>query len=208
MADVKEAIESGDAETLRRLLDESPARANELIRWGKDCHITTHPLHYVSDMFFEGRLAAGRELPLVDALIAAGANVDFKKPGGETPLIGAASLGAEDVGLRLLESGAHAEILGIFQETALHWAAIIGVDRLVERLIEHGAPVDLKDGKYKSTPLGWALHGWRNPPAGARSGRHYEVVACLVRAGASVDPEWLADEKIRSDSRMLASLRH
>ena len=47
--DVKTAIETGDAAALRRTLAEVPVRANELVRWGKDCRIATHPLHYVSD---------------------------------------------------------------------------------------------------------------------------------------------------------------
>src|SRR5579864_4147951 len=102
--DVRTAIQTGDSAALRSLLAENPSRANELIRWGPDCRITTHPLHYISDMLFESTLPKGKELPLVEALIAAGAEVDFRKPGGETPLIGAASLGAEDVGLRLLDA--------------------------------------------------------------------------------------------------------
>ena len=206
MPDLKSAIQTGDTVALRRLLSESPARANELIRWGKDCRITTHPLHFVSDMLFDGRLPPGRELPLVDALIAAGADVNFQKPEGETALIGAASLGAEEVGLRLLENGARPDTLGIFGETALHWAAIMGADRLARRLIDQGAPVDGKDRKYSSTPLGWALHGWRSPGAGTKPGRHYEVAELLVRAGARVEAEWLTDGQVRGDTRMLRAL--
>ena len=121
--DVKEAIQAGDAAALRRLLDERPARSNELIEWGKGCEIHTHPLHYVSDMLFDGTLERGKELPLIEALLAAGADVNHQAPNGETALIGAASLGAEDVGLRLLDAGAQADLRGAFEETALHWAA-------------------------------------------------------------------------------------
>ena len=149
--DVKTAIETGDVANLRRLLADVPARADELIRWGKDCRIATHPLHYVSDMRFEGRLQSGEELPLMEALIQAGANVDFQRNGdGDTPLIGAASLGAEEVGLRLLNAGAKPWLRGLFGETALHWAALLGEDRLAERLIENVDP-NLKDKKYKSS---------------------------------------------------------
>jgi ankyrin repeat protein len=182
--DVKTAIETGDAGALRVLLAEDAARANELIRWGKDCHITTHPLHYVSDMLFGGVLPKGKELPLVDALIAAGADIDFQNKGKDTPLIGAASLGAEDVGLRLLEAGARANVRGGFGETALHWAALLGEDRLAARLIE-SSDVNLKDDRYHSTPLGWAIHGQDNPPAG-NHGRQREVIALLTAAGAQL----------------------
>ena len=204
--DVKTAIESGDVSALRLLLREDPVRANELIHWGDNCRIQTHPLHYVSDMLFNGTLKSGLELPLIDALIESGADVNFQKPRGETALIGAASLGAEDAGLRLLERGAKPGTRGIFGETALHWAAIMGTDRLVTRLIEKGAPVDEKDAKYNSTPLGWALFGWRNPPADAKPTHHHEVVEILVGAGARVEPEWLTDEKVCADPRMFAAL--
>jgi uncharacterized protein len=204
--DAKTAIETGDAAALRRLLADVPARADELIRWGKDCRIATHPLHYVSDMRFEGRLQSGKELPLMEALIQAGANVDFQRNGGgDTPLIGAASLGAEEVGLRLLNAGAKPWLRGLFGETALHWAALLGEDRLAERLIENLDP-NLKDKKYKSSSLGWAVHGWCNPPAG-NHGRQLEVVRLLVAAGATVEPEWMESEKIASSPAMLTALK-
>jgi ankyrin repeat protein len=204
--DVKTAIETGDAAALRGLLAEVPARADELIRWGKDRRIATHPLHYVSDMRFEGRLQSGKELPLMEALLQAGANVDFQRNGeGDTPLIGAASLGAEEVGLRLLDAGAKPWRSGLFGETALHWAALLGEDRLAERLIEN-VDLNLKDKKYKSSSLGWAVHGWSNPPAG-NHGRQLEVVRLLVAAGATVEPEWMESEKIASSSAMLAALK-
>jgi hypothetical protein len=204
--DVKTAIETGDAAALRRLLADVPARADELIRWGKDCRIATHPLHYVSDVRFEGTLQKGRELPLLEVLIQAGANVDFQRNGeGDTPLIGAASLGAEEVGLRLLDAGAKPWLRGLFGETALHWAALLGEDRLAGRLIESVDP-NLKDKKYKSSSLGWAVHGWCDPAAG-NHGRQLEVVRLLVAAGVTVEPEWMESEKIVSSREMLAALK-
>jgi len=201
--DVKAAIENGDSATLRRLLSEHPPRANELIRWGK---CLTHPLHYISDMLFAGTLQKGKELPLVDALIEAGSDLNFNKEGkSETPLIGAASLGGEEVGLRLLDAGARPEARGLFGETALHWAALLGEDRLVERLIP-GSDLNLKDEKYNSPPSGWVIHGWSDPPAG-NYGQQLDVVARLVAAGAKVDAKWLEDEKVRADHAMLSSLQ-
>ena len=204
--DVKTAMEAGDAEALRRLLAEDASRANALVRWGKnDCNFT-HPLHYISDMLFDGTLKKGREVPLMEALIEAGADLDFQKDAKtDTPLIGAASLGAEDAGLALLRAGARPELTGIFGETALHWAALLGEDRLAAGLIE-GSDLDLKDEKYSSPPLGWAIHGRQNPPAG-NHGRQCEVAALLVAAGARVDPLWLESEQLRADSAMLAALK-
>jgi hypothetical protein len=120
--DVKTAIQNGDADALQQLLREDSSRANALIHWGK---CLTHPLHYVSDMLFEDTLQKGKELLLIDALIQAGADLNFQrgdKP--ETPLIGTASLGAEEVGLRLLDAGARPEVSGRLGETALYWAGL------------------------------------------------------------------------------------
>jgi hypothetical protein len=207
--DVKTAIQTGNAEALRRLLHEDQSRANELIPWGVNKCVLTHPLHYVSDMLFEGTLKGGKEMPLIEALIGAGADLDFQKERkdgskGDTPLIGAASLGAEEVGLSLLDAGAMPEVRGLFGETALHWAALLGEDRLAGRLINR-SDVNLRDEKYQSPPLGWAIHGCYNPPAG-NHGRQREVVALLVSAGARVYPEWLQSEHVAADAKMLAAL--
>ena len=207
--DVKTAIQNGDAAALRQLLAENSSCANELIRWGERKPCFTHPLHFISDMLFGGTLTQGKEIPLVDVLLDAGADLDFQRSRedgkkGDTPLIGAASLGAEDVGLRLLAAGAKPDLRGLFGETALHWAALLGEDRLVAELIR-GSNVNLRDGKYNSPPLGWAIRGWCDPPAG-NHGRQCEVVALLVAAGASVEPEWLERERVRADPQMLAAL--
>jgi hypothetical protein len=203
---VKQALEVGDAGALRRILTKDPAQANSLIRWGTGDRNHTHPLHYVSDLLFEKKLQSGLELPLIDALIQAGAQIDFQRNGkGDTPLIGAASLGAEDVGLRLLDAGANPALRGLFGETALHWAALLGEAKLAKKLIP-GSDLNLKDEKYKSPPLGWAIHGFSDPPAGNR-GHQIEVAKLLVAAGARVDPNWLKSEAVLSDPRMIAALR-
>ena len=204
--DVKTAIQDGDADALRVLLTEDASRANVLIQWGANDCILTHPLHYVSDMLFDGTLKEGKELPLIGALIQAGADLDFQRHGkGDTPLIGAASLAAEEVGLKLVDAGAQVQLRGLFGETALHWAALLGEDRLAVRLIE-GTDVDLKDEKYNSSPLGWAIHGCYNPPAGNQE-RQREVAALLIAAGARVESTWRESEQVRADPAMLAVLR-
>lgn len=203
--DVKTAIRTGDTAALRGLLAEDSARANQCIEWGKTCEIRTHPLHYVSDILFEGTLERGKEMPLIEALLEAGADCNYQASNGETPLMGAASLGAEDVGLRLLNAGARSDVPGLFNATPLHWAANLGLERLVARLIEKGADVNRRDTKYDSSPVGWALHGRYSSPPG-RCGHHHEVVALLVSAGARVDPKWLADEQVSADPAMLAAL--
>ncbi len=109
------------------------------------------------------------------------------------------------MGIRLLDAGAIANLRGLFGETALHWAALLGENRLAARLIE-GSDLNLKDEKYKSSPLGWATHGWCNPPAG-NQGRQREVVAGLVAAGAIVERELLDSDSVQANPAMLAALQ-
>jgi hypothetical protein len=103
-----------------------------------------------------------------------------------------------------LEAGARPVLRGLFGETALHWAAFLGENRLTERLIVN-SDLNRKDEKYNSPPLGWAIHGCYNPPAGNHK-EQSEVAALLVRAGAIVEPEWLKSEKVCTDAAMLATL--
>jgi hypothetical protein len=213
LMDVKAAIESMNAPALRRLLADDPAQANALISWGEDIGTgqrnLTHPLHYISDVLFADRSRSGSEVELVNALIDAGADVNFQRaPRTDTPLIGASSLGAQDVGLALLEAGARADVPGMFAETALHWAAHEGELRLAAALIPR-SDVHAKDEKFGGTPLDWALHGWRDswtkkPPGGL--GQQREVVALLVKAGAKVEAQMLAFEGVQADAGMLAAL--
>lgn len=146
---VKTAIENWDAKALRQLLANDPSLANTLIRWGKNECFLTHPLHFISDMLFEGSLQRGMELPLVKALIQAKVDLKFQRDRGDgrksdLPLIGAAS----PVGLKLLDAGADPNLRGLFGETALHWAALLGEDRFVGRLIGVADP-NFKDEKIQ-----------------------------------------------------------
>jgi hypothetical protein len=66
--------------------------------------------------------------------------------------------------------------------------------------------VNIKDETWDGTPLGWALHAWSHAPANPKSERYYDVVDLLLRAGASVQPDWLDGERIVADARMRAVL--
>lgn len=91
-------------------------------------------------------------------------------------------------------------------QTGLHWAAYGGHADIVRRLLEKGAPVDLEDKTYQTTPLGWALYGWFQPPPGSVLQRYPEVVSQLVGRGAVVRPEWRQDARIKTDVRMMKAM--
>ena len=100
-------------------------------------------------------------------------------------------------------------------QTGLHWAAFGGHAEIVDLLLNQKALVNVKDGIHKGTPLGWAVYGWSNPAPEFKDARYYEVVEHLIRAGATVDWEWMGSPdregsltaEILGDARMRAALR-
>ena len=91
-------------------------------------------------------------------------------------------------------------------QTGLHWAALGAQVGTVKLLLNHDAPVNVTDKTHDGTPLGWLLYGWLSEPDVRPEDRYSQVVSLLVTAGASVQPDWLTDPKIRSDPKMLAAL--
>jgi hypothetical protein len=89
--------------------------------------------------------------------------------------------------------------------TGLHVAAFHGHVDVVNALLRRGAGVDVIDKTWGTPPLLWALTGWSEKPSTA-AGRHHEVVARLVAAGANVRPDLFEWDKARADPRMLAAL--
>jgi hypothetical protein len=87
-------------------------------------------------------------------------------------------------------------------QIGLHWAALGGHADIVSMLLTRKAPVNAVDKTYNGTPLTWALYGWSGAPGPGRE-KYYEVVSRLVRAGATVKPEWL-DHRDASMRRALA----
>lgn len=182
---VRDQIEEGNAEGLRKLFDADPELARENIEWGPNNKNVVPPLHYCCDMVFQKRCSQEQALALADVLIECGADIhESYAKSGDTFLISAASLGAELIGLRLVELGADVHARGLFGATALHWSAFMGLPRLAAALIEAGAPTDLADANYGSTPLGWAQHAWKEGSNGYKE----HIPACAKLLGGSVEP--------------------
>jgi hypothetical protein len=91
-------------------------------------------------------------------------------------------------------------------QTGLHWAAGGAHLDTVQLLLDRKAPVDAQDQTWHATPLSWALYGWKNPPPETQPELYHQVVALLIAAGATVQPEWLDDPAVRAGPRMLAAL--
>ncbi len=187
---IKNFIEQKDLDGLRLYLGSNPKLVNEgiTIPFDKVCMIKAHPLHRICDAVFAHKITDTEAVLLAQIFLDHGAHVDGDKDkGAGTPIIAAASLRAELVGILYIDHGA--DIHYTYQNdgvTPLHWASFCGLDRLVNRLIEAGALVDLSDKNYQSTPLSWALHSMEmNDPK-----KVYNQLACiqiLLRHGADIN---------------------
>lgn len=94
---------------------------------------------------------------------------------------GRAALLMLDAGLS--PSGAFSQHHG----TALHWAAWHGNAGLVRRILEGSPSLEDDDNAFRSTPLGWAVHGSEH--GWSRSeGDYTATVEALIAAGAEVPP--------------------
>ncbi len=190
---------------LQALLQATPSLATQPLQ--QDPVHTVPPLHYVCDVVFNGQVTQEQSLALTNALLDAGVNVDESyAKSGDTFLITATSLGAESVGLRLLEHGADVTPTGLFNATALHWAAFVGLDRLGHALIQHGAAIELRDTEYDCTPLQWSLHAWAKGPEKNRDGVP-RITRVLVEHGAQI-PDGALDSLTKdADAAMRDALK-
>ena len=182
MTSIKSAIESGNPAELDRLLTRDPALANTKIQWQSNSEETSDPLHYISDCIFYKLLTNGTEAQLAETLLKHGTEINGSKD-SETPLIGAASLGAPNVAKVLLNAGADIHATSVHGSTALHWSCYLGLPEIVEELIQRGADVEKTCTSFESTPLFWAVHSIRNDRDKDHTGR-IAAAKILIENGA------------------------
>lgn len=135
------AVQTGDVDVLRRLLEEFPDLASKRALDNKGCSRTA--LHVVSD--WPGYFPNGSTI--VKILIAAGADPNAPIIGGshsETPLHWAASSDDVDVAATLIDGGADIEKLGgsIGGGTPLDNAVGYGCWNVARLLVQRGARID------------------------------------------------------------------
>jgi uncharacterized protein len=182
---------------IRKILAANPNLVNEGVELDTNpSQKKGHPLHRLCDAVFGQRITDENAIEIAKLFLEFGANINGYQSLGETntPLIAAASLHAEKLGIYYIDQGAD-----IFYTspndgaTALHWAAYCGRDKLVEKLIEKGAKINQRDNLYKGTPLDWAIHVIRSGNTGNLF-RQKECITLLMAAGAElnqVDREYL-----------------
>ena len=172
---VCDACAKGDAEALRRLLEQG-ASADD-----RQPVTLTSPLHILCSFSLppKGDLIACFEL-----LRAAGANLDARDRSGYTPLHHAAEL-SPSLTSALIEAGASLNVKGGGDYTPLHYAAGYGSyvgELTVPLLLRAGAAVNAKDWDG-ATPLQLAVD---SVPGQSWRRHHHRVIPMLLRAGAEI----------------------
>jgi ankyrin repeat protein len=185
MAEIKKLIESLDYQGLHKQLSENPSLANEGIPFDKNNPAKAHPLHRICDGVFHGVYSDAQATEIASIFLEHGSNIDgfglLKKK--DTPLIAAASLHAEKVGILYTDRGADIHHAGTHGGTALHWAAWTGRENLVNKLIRAGSDIHKRCIDFESTPLLWAVHGYTFD-SGRNRHHQIECVRLLLEAGA------------------------
>lgn len=187
-ADLFDLIVKNDLEGIKAALDQNPELANEGVAINIDGKINPakgHPLHRICDAVFAKKITDLQAIEIAKIFLLYNAGIDgfMALNDNNTPLIAAASLHAERLGLFYIEQGAN-----IFYAppgdggTALHWAAFCGRDKLVGKLIENGANVNQLDTSYHSTPCGWAIHVLESGDTG-NFGNQLTCAKLLLKAG-------------------------
>jgi hypothetical protein len=183
--EIKELIENKDFTGLRKALSQDRSLANREIPFDNNNPAKAHPLHRICDAVFQQKITEEEAIEIARIFLEFGANIDGNevKEKQDTPLIAAASLHAEKLGLYYLQNGANIHHAGCLGGTALHWAAWCGRDQLVKELIDKGADINQRSGEYGASPLSWVVHGYK---FGGETNRHHQIECArlLISAGA------------------------
>jgi ankyrin repeat protein len=181
-----ELFKKNDLTGLREALSANPNLANEGVGLDESPQVKGHPLHRICDVVFKGKITDDQAIGIAKILLEFGANIDgyMDKGDNNTPLIAAASLYAEMLGIFYVSRGANIYYAPKSDGgTALHWASFCGKDKLVAELIKKGANINQRDTRYNSVPLGWAAHAMHTE----NKNNLYNQLDCvklLLRAGA------------------------
>ena len=196
---MKALIENKDYEGIRRSLANNPALANEgiTIPFDNKCTAKAHPLHRICDAIFAKKITDEEAIEIAKIFLSYGANINgsVSKINEDTPLLAAASLHAEQLGMFYIDNGADIDYADRQDgASALHWAAYCGREKLVEKLIQKNAAIDQRDKSHDSTPLGWAIYPLIT---GDKTNKHHQVscIKLLLRSGANIN--MLDQEKIQ-----------
>ncbi len=182
---MRSLIETKNYAAIRQTLVENPNLANEEIPCDERNPTKAHTLHRICDAVFAKKTTDDEALEIAKIFLEFGADVNGGKlvEKQDSPLVAAASLHADKVGILYIQHGADVSHRGCHGGTALHWAAWCGRPVLVQKLIESGAEINRICIDHQATPLFWAIHGFKFGKS-ENLENYAECVRLLVAAGA------------------------
>ncbi|MBA4056863.1 MAG: hypothetical protein C0490_19270 [Marivirga sp.] len=182
---VRDLVFSANLDALNTLLSADPKLANAPFSL-PDNPATGHPLHRICDGVSRGAYSELTGLELAKIFLNHGADVNVQRIDGEdSPLTAACSLQCDQLALLYIQQGAHVEHRGCHGGTALHWASWCGRDILVNELVRLSPDINQRCIDFKSTPLFWAIHGYK---FGGNNNHHRQVNCARILLDHGADP--------------------
>jgi ankyrin repeat protein len=182
---IRDLVFSGNAVELDKALREHPSLANQEISL-PDNPETAHPLHRICDAVFTRNYSEDTGIELAKLFIKYGADVNnVKQSGKDSPLTASCSLYCDALALLYIGQGASIDHQGCLGGTALHWAAWCGRDAIVKKLITMNPEINKLCINFKSTPLFWALHGYK---FGGKNNVHNQLTCARLLLENGADP--------------------
>jgi ankyrin repeat protein len=96
----------------------------------------------------------------------------------------------------MLKAGLPVDARGQHNATPLHWAAFHGNCEMVKTILPFHPPLEVTDGDFNGTPLGWAIHGSENGWY-RQTGDYAGTVEALIQAGARLPEKAGGTEAVR-----------
>ncbi len=183
--DIRDHLFSADFSAINNVLHKQPELANEGISL-PDNPAVAHPLHRICDGAFGRYYSEERGIELAKIFLKHGAQIDADSINGkDSPLTAACSLRCDQLALFYIQQGANISHRGCHGGTALHWASWCGRDAIVEKLIDLEPDVNQRCIDFKSTPLFWAIHGYK---FGGKDNVHRQANCARLLLDHGADP--------------------
>ena len=183
--EIKDLIFSADIDKLDVALQQDASLASRPIALPGN-PATASPLHRICDGVFFGTYSEEAGIAMARLFLKYGADVNMEKtPGKDSPLTAACSLHCDQLAMLYIDKGADIHHRGCHGGTALHWAAWCGRDGIVKKLIEMNPQINLLCTAFKSTPLFWAIHGYK---FGGKENRYNQIECARLLVEHGADP--------------------
>ena len=181
----RDFVFSADLHALDIALTANPELVSEEISL-PDNPAKAHPLHRICDGVFSGSYSEETAVSLAKIFLNHGADVNVDPTiVKDSPLTAACSLRCDRLALLYIQHGARIDHRGCHGGTALHWAAWCGRDTIVEHLVTLNPDINQLCIDFKSTPLFWAIHGYK---FGGKNNFHHQINCARLLLHHGADP--------------------